>query len=557
MQMNRVEMPKAHPENLLSLVRDAYLGKVVLPEFQRSFVWGREDIEELLVSILQGYFIGTFLILDAQPEQALFPWRFVEGLEKINPTAQQTTHTTIRLVLDGQQRLTSLFYAFYEPEIPLRNSKNPYQFFLRIDSLVNRDIEDAVIGVSLADQRRISEMEQMIRDKKAIRISLLRDPDDFYQWLYGDQKSISEEEKQALRFYYQTFSGFTVPIVSITPEVGKENIINIFERINRTGISLSLFDLAAARLYRKGVNLRELWQYFTQNSGSASEFVKPEFILKLICIWKNKEPKKSVLLDVIDEMKNDDFEAQWNLACEWLVKAYERITSPQGYGAFDAKWIPYTTLIVPLAALMREVEDRQGGEDMFRKIDCWYWGSVFLQRYDQGVDATSHRDLREITKWMDGGFPPAWLEGFQAEQIDIAEVSEQRSSIYRGAMCLIVKAGARDFSTGQPAKFSTCDDDHIFPKSKYKQQKYVDSILNRTLISSSSNKCKASKQPSEYLKLFLEKHGGDIQRLQETLDSHLITEQSRQAMENDDFDAFIEARKQAFLHEINRYVRGF
>ena len=346
-----------------------------------------------------------------------------------------------------------------------------------------------------------------------------------------------------------------IPVVSITQEIGKENIINIFERINRTGISLSLFDLAAARLYLKGVDLRKLWESFISSHKFPPESMKPEFAIKLICLWEGKELRKSVLLDVIDSMHKEYFETRWNLACQWLVNAYKRITSLQGYGAFNAKWIPYTTLIVPLAALLQEVQNRQGGEDTFRKVDCWYWGSVFMQRYDQGVDTTIFRDVRDITNWMDGASPPAWLEGFRAEQVGISEVTEQRSSIYRGVMCLIARAGAKDFSTGQSAEFSTCDDDHIFPKSKYKQQKYVDSILNRTLISSSSNKCKASKLPSEYLKLFLEKHGGDAQRLQETLDSHLIKEQARQAMENDNFDAFIEARKQTLLEEINHLVK--
>jgi len=62
--LHPIETPKPNPENLLSIMRDAYAGKVVTPEFQRSFVWAREDIEQPLVSILQGYFIGTFLMLD-------------------------------------------------------------------------------------------------------------------------------------------------------------------------------------------------------------------------------------------------------------------------------------------------------------------------------------------------------------------------------------------------------------------------------------------------------------------------------------------------------------
>jgi len=552
----KIETPKANPENLLTIVKDAFQGKVVLPEFQRSFVWSRENIEELLVSILQGYFIGTFLILDTPPERALFPFRTVEGLEKINSQKSPTDHPTIRLVLDGQQRLTSLFYVLYEPGIPLRYSQNPHQFFLRLDLILDGNPDDAVYGVSLADRRRLSEMERMVEKGEAIRFSLFRDSSRFYRWLHQEQRTLGENEREIVEGFYQRFASFLVPVVSISPEAGKENIVNIFERINRTGVSLSLFDLAAARLYLKGIHLRDLWKAFAHENKTLAQLIKPEFILKVISIWENKEPRKSALLDVIDELDKEHFQEQWKLACYWLSQAYQRVTSPQGYGAFNERWIPYTTQLVPLAIFLRTVAEKHGGEEMYRKIDRWYWGSVFAQRYDQAVDTTTYRDVRAVSEWLDGGPCPTWLDSFQPHQIDLSEIEGQRSSIYRGAMCLIVKAGAKDFINGQAAVLAECQDDHIFPRAKYQHEPLVNSILNRTLISSMSNQIKSNKRPSEYLPLFLQKHGGDKERLQGTLNSHLIPEEDQRAMEQDDFSAFIQARQRAFQEEIARRVRG-
>jgi len=552
----RIETPKANPENLLAVIQDAFHGKVVLPEFQRSFVWSREDIEELLVSILQGYFIGTFLMLDTPPDRALFPFRTVEGLEKINPQANPRDHATIRLVLDGQQRLTSLFYVLYEPEIPLHNSRNPYRFFLRLDLILDGNPDDAVYGVSLADRRRLSEMERMVGEGKAIRFSLFRDSSRFYRWLHQEQKALGEKEKETVEVFYQRFANFLVPVVSISPEAGKENIVNVFERINRTGVSLSLFDLAAARLYLKGIRLRDLWKTFARDNKTLAQLIKPEFVLKVISIWENKEPRKSALLDVIDELDKTHFEAQWELACHWLSQVYQRVTSPQGYGAFDEKWIPYTTMMVPLAVLLRVVAEKHGGEEMYCKVDSWYWGSVFTQRYDQAVDTTTYRDVRAVNEWLEGSSCPSWLDGFQADQIDLSEVDDQRSSIYRGAMCLVVRAGAKDFINGQAAVLAACQDDHIFPKAKYQHEALVNSILNRTLISSTSNQIKSNRHPSEYLPLLLGKHEGNEQRLRSTLNSHLISEEAQRAMEHDDFPAFIEARKLALQKEIARRVKG-
>nr|MBC7245343.1 DUF262 domain-containing protein [Chloroflexota bacterium] len=551
--ISKVNPPKTNPEKLLTIIEDAYHGKVVLPEFQRSFVWTRENIEELLVSILQGYFIGTFLILDTPPEQAIFPFRVVEGLETLG--AKPNNHPTVRLVLDGQQRITSLFYVLYEPKIPLGKSQNPYRFFLRLDALMDGNPDDAVYGVSLADRRRLAEMQAMLEVGNVIAFPLFRDSGKFYHWLYNEQqKFVAQEEKDILEGFYRRFADFMVPVVSVSPETGKENIVNIFERINRTGVSLSLFDLAVARLYLKGIDLRKLWQVFSKNNRELAKIIKPEFVLKVIALFEGKEVRKSALLDVIDELEKSRFEKLWEQACSSLEKAYQRVTSPDGYGAVAQRWIPYSTLLVPLAVLLHLVAEKHGGEVMYRKVDRWYWGNVFAQRYDQAVDTTTYRDVREMKEWLDGGNCPIWLENLNIEQVDLMSIQDQRSAVYRGLMCLIVLAGGRDFINGQPAVLKTCQDDHIFPRSEYKSEAQVNCILNRTLIS--SNQIKGNKKPSVYLPLFLKEHGGDKERLRQTLQSHLISEEAQQAMERDDFQTFIECRRRTFLNEIVNRVRG-
>ncbi|WP_448376857.1 DUF262 domain-containing protein [Fervidobacterium sp.] len=104
--------------NLLQLLEAAYKGEVMLPDFQRNFVWKREDIEELTKSLLEGMFIGTFLILDTSPNVIPFEPVFITGVKEVNPEVKANPH---KLILDGQQRLTAMFYAIYCPNIPLKN----------------------------------------------------------------------------------------------------------------------------------------------------------------------------------------------------------------------------------------------------------------------------------------------------------------------------------------------------------------------------------------------------------------------------------------------------
>ncbi len=547
-----MDSPKAHPENLLEIVKDAYRAKVVVPEFQRFFVWGRENIEEFLASIIQGYFVGTFLMLDTDPERPMFPFRTVEGLEMVNGQASPRQHSTVRLVLDGQQRITSVFYALYAPDIPLRYSKHPYRFYLRLEPLLEGDPDEAIVGVSTWDKRRLSENETLVRQHRALPFTLLADSERFYQWLFEEQDVWQGNDRKKIREIYNQFEKFMVPVVNLSSTTSKDNIVNIFERINRTGVSLSLFDLAVARLYSKHVKLRELWRQFTNEHREIAELIKPEFLLKVIAIFQGKEPRKGNLLDVLDSLTADEFIARWEEAREAIVLAYKRVR--EEYGAFEPGWIPYTTMLVPLAALLWELKRARAGAAAYTKLDAWYWGSIFSQRYDSAVDSKTYRDFGDVKRWVEGGSAPDWLQRMDVTTLEL-DVDEPRSAVYKGLMCLIARQGAKDFLTGQSANLNVCQDDHIFPRALFQKRHRVDSVLNRTLISKETNKRKADKRPSEFFRECLEGHGWNEARLRETLGSHFILPEAHEALLRDDFEAFVKARKEALQRAVAEKLR--
>jgi hypothetical protein len=551
--MDTVETPKANPENLLKIVMDAYEGKVVLPEFQRPFVWPRDSIEELLTSILHGYFVGTFLLLDTPADHAMFSFRPVEGLERVNPNADPRRHATVRLVLDGQQRITSAFYALFDPQIPLKSARYPHKFFLRLDLALNGDLDEAVTGVSIGDRRRVAEIEGLVSLERALPFSLFRDSSAFYGWLYNQQSAWpGQDERRRIEALYRRVSNFMVPVVSLSPAAGKDNIVNIFERINRTGVSLSLFDLATARLYVKGVRLRDMWKTVRGSHRDLAAVAEPELWLKVIALMEGVQPQRAKLLDVVDNLPANDFRARWAAATSALVLAHERLT--KRYGAFRARWIPYSTMIVPLAAILFEVRGRNLPEQAYRKVDRWYWSSVFSQRYDAAVDSRAFQDCREVQAWVSGGVAPDWVERLSAQQLDF-NVDDPRSGVYRGMMCMISMRGARDFITGQPAPLHECEDDHIFPRAAFRGVHPVDQAPNRSVISRHTNeRIKRAKRPSVFLKECLDGHGGEVNSLLETLDSHFIPGEAYQALQDDDFVSFASARATALKRGVERLL---
>lgn len=545
------DTPRANPENLLDIVRDATLGKVVLPEFQRSFVWGKDDIEQLLGSILQNYFIGTFLVLDTASDRPMFPYRLVEGQQATNAKSP----AMVRLVLDGQQRISSLFYVLNEPDLPLRNAKHPYRFFVRLDVAVQQDLDESVVGIPSNDKRGFAKMERLIKQDRALTIRDLANPAVFYKWLNEPDNKWSAEAKTAIEHLHKNILQFMVPIVSLKPETGRDNVVNIFELINRTGISLSLFDLAVARLYLKGVKLRERWLSFVSGYQGEERVLRRDFLLKIVVLLgaAPKVPKKGSILETLDDITKADFETLWESATEAMTAAMKRLRT--SYGAYNPELTPYSTMLVPLACLLHEIRTRKLGAEAYRRLDSWYWSSVFSQRYESAVDTKSYTDARDVLAWiLDEDDTPSWIETFELSMNDL-NLAEQRSALYRGTLCLVVREGAFDFRTGQPAPLNLCHDDHIFPRGRWKQET-VDSVVNRSVIEHQTNLWKSDRPPSEFVADCLAAHGGDETRLLRTFATHLIDEVCVQALRADNLDAFLDRRRTLIRSAIERAARG-
>ena len=530
-------MGKPPEYNVGKLLDEVYHGEVVLPDFQRSFVWEPEDVRELIVSVIAGYFIGSMLVLEEVSAESPFALRLIEGVKEVNPNAN--IQSLVKIILDGQQRTTALFYALYEPNIPLRNRKNPYRFYIDIEKVLSGEPDDSVIAVNVQDKRKLKEIEN---NKNIIPCAFLRE--EMIGHIIERFKDNPELLKKVIEISNK-FRNYPIHIVELPRRTPPEVIVETFERINRTGEPLSIFELMTARLYKDDIRLRDLLDE-AKEKFVALQYVRPEYILKVIALMRGKEPKRREMLGL--SAKN--FEQDWWKACNALQLAFNRITDIKtGYGVLDfKKWIPYETMIVTLAALLDYLkENKKETSENYRKIDRWYWSSVFMTRYDQAVDTTSYQDYRKLKEWLESNKEPDFISTVNLSNIDL-EVSKRSSAIYRGVMALIVLKGALDFKTGQPPQFEKekVQDDHIFPKSIFN----YDGIANRTLIS--TNAQKGNKRPSEYFGQIIHTHGKD--RTIELLESHLIPADALKDLLDDNIDEFIKKRKTAILQEIGKRI---
>ncbi|MFQ5865800.1 MAG: DUF262 domain-containing protein, partial [bacterium] len=121
-------------EDLLKNVHD---GSFVIPYFQRGFEWQPSMVCDLFESMLQNYYTGLILLWDLRQEEAISEkWDPIWGAELKN--------TPSRAILDGQQRLSSLYYAIYNPKKTFPNRKSFYLFFLDLNKVLNSDFEESI-----------------------------------------------------------------------------------------------------------------------------------------------------------------------------------------------------------------------------------------------------------------------------------------------------------------------------------------------------------------------------------------------------------------------------
>jgi len=556
---------------ILSLVQRAQRKEIALPQFQRNFVWPRDDVADLVLSVLKGYFIGTFLFLDVDKEHLPFAVRAIAGVrgdpEDIKPDM---------LILDGQQRLTSLHYVLSAPDEPLKNTSYPYRFFLDLRKLLDGNDDGLVFSLRFDQCEEYATREGQFQKwvLPFTEVPRWTEWKDAYEdWLFDrdrdDHERYRRERRQTWNKVLDDFVKFQVPIIKI-PKVKDDDadavaeVCAIFEKLNSTGVALSVYDLLTARLYKYGIDLHSLWKTAIEDNPKLKEFSGGEpdsygvLLLRTIALLRRQEVKSKALIN----LNQQDFVDDWNRAVAAMEKALERLVAVHrdGFGVFDTAWQPYTTLAPVLAASLDTAEKNRAEEHAYRDIKCWYWGAVFLQRYAGSVETRTYRDAMDLLRRQtEPDFVPEIFGDIRRNLTDNTQFSLKEvarvNSVYRAVMNLIAINGAKDFQNNDGVTFHDMEDHHIFPRAflrdtyGYTSGEKVNTILNRTLICASTNRRISRMMPSQYLnELVPDVHRDAILR------SHLIGPEAQSAMERDDYEAFLIARENDILAFLRSYL---
>jgi hypothetical protein len=555
--------PKKLKEDLLNLI---YIRDMALPDFQRDFVWLPRQTQELIVSLAKSFPAGSLLRIESTDH--MFKPRAFAGAPVLDG------HKPKYLVLDGQQRLTSLYQALY--------GTGDYLFYIDLKNLIDtQDVENSIFyDRKDRAQRRYGTINDQTQ-KRVLPLATLFGGEGFHAWLDeiedvlnqdNQPEKLTNDEKKAIRSVYENYVASIVnyefPVVTLTGNVSLEAVCTIFETLNNTGVRLSVFDLLSARYFAEGYNLRDLWTQAIENSNHLEDFsIDPYYLLQVICSQVTNSVKRSDVL----KLNAQDVVSSWNDAI-WSMEQVLGILYHE-CGVLTPNWLSYNTILIPAAAIFMKNKNLNGAAvgNLRTKFKRWYWCSVFGQSYESSPATQAILDIGQFQTWLEGGAAPQSVATFKFDSQELYSTTTKQRAVYRGLMCLILRTPSLDFHSTQPISASLIeenhiDDHHIFPKgylqinppeNKLLFDYEIDSILNRTLIDKETNIRIGMNAPSVYLKEIrkhLQEQSGDAGVMERILSSHKLPNGPESSLWRNDFLEFRKEREKALASLVENAV---
>lgn len=580
--------------SLNTLIHRLREGQYVIPDFQREFEWQAGDIQELMRSIFLDYFIGSLLLWKGKKEN-------FEALSCESVYGHDGNGRPEHIVLDGQQRLTAIYYAFLAPDVSLPNRVSRAFYFIRVDKFMAEEYDQAFNYDWLTKRwSKILDSKEVQYSDHIFPLAVVGSGGwELGNWVQGYEKfwsdKVSEaEDTQSLesaKSHVENAKAFGIHLkeiseqyqisyIELDQDLGVDKVCDIFTRINSRGIRLDVFDLINALLKPKGLQLKYMWRAV----AARLEFVETQkmnvYILQVMSILRQaycspkylyfllpgqekpvREPdgtrRKEVLIADIADFKN-----RWNEAVTSLEDAIRLLRHPQEFGAVSSKYLPYVSILPVFAAMQAQVKSLPANRqlDAQRKIRHWYWASVFTNRYSGAVESTSARDFLNLSAWLeDENAEPALIQEFKTsfKNLELRKETKSGTSIYNGIFNLLVLQGAKDWMTGIIPYHDDLDDHHIVPASwgaKHLKRNEINTILNRTPLSADTNrKVISDRLPNDYLPQLIANNGEATVRA--ILDSHFISPAAQAILLRDpfspaDFEEFLTQRQRTLKEAI-------
>lgn len=503
------------------IIENITSGAIRIPAFQRGFVWDAEHVAYLMDSIYKGYPFGAVIL-----------WRTKEKLNSersLGPfeLPQHKPDYPIDYVLDGQQRITSIFGVF-QSELTAQGDDSWTHIYF--DMSAQADLQESQFLALSAEE---------VDPARHFPINT------FFDVTSYRHATLNLTEKQAIEIdsVQAKFKEAVVPTQEIVTD-DRAKVAIVFERVNRLGVELDVFQLLTAWTWSEDFDLKQRFADLTEElrpHGFSDVADDTNLILRCCSaiVAGDASPAAFINLkgaDVRDRF--DDIENGIKGAIDFLKKNLQVETLAN---------LPYPASLVPLAVFFagKSITVKDSQRDALVR---WFWRSCFSRRYSAGVIRNLNRDIEEAAALREGR--PSALADFTAV-IDgefFAQTFTFGTVNTRTFILLLAHARPLSFVSGMPVTLSEVlqaynrnEFHHLMPRAFLKEQgataREINPLVNFAIISASDNKVLGGVAPSIY------KAHIPAAKLRLILDRALCPE----ILFSDDYYNFVEARTERLV----------
>lgn len=508
-------------------------GELKVPQFQREFVWSIEASSKLMDSIVKGYPIGAFTFW--KTKDRLRSVRNIGGLA----LPDSPTNDFVNYVLDGQQRITSIYACLKGVIIGNADYSKMY-----INLIASEEDSIVILDLGGLNVDEYISLKDLLEGNMSVIFSR-----------FGAKPAIIDKITE----YKERINKYSFSVIELQ-DAPLDIATEIFTRINTTGKSLSVFEIMCAKTYdedlrfdlfeKRNVQL-EKWENVNYNT------VPHQTVLQVmsLCIQKSCRRRDILNLDKKTFINIwEDVDKAFDAAIDYM-KSY--------YGIPVSKLLPYDALLVPVVYYFYFNKKKPTGKNALRLQD-YFWRCILTKRFTEGVEGKLATDCINVIGAILRDEDP---DEKNLEPVDISYENIKKNGVFslssayvKGLVCILAAQHPQSFVDGASvvidnawlSQSNSKNYHHFFPKAYMKRnqalidEELVNHIANITIVDGYLNKnLIKDKAPSEYMAKF--KH--DNKNLEKTMQSHLI-EINTFGIWTDDYSLFFKNRVKKIQEEL-------
>ncbi len=563
---------------LIDLVSGTRSGQIQLPDFQRGYVWDDERVRQLLVTVAVDHPMGVILLMETGNAAVHFQAKPIEG------TAETATAEPESLVLDGQQRLTSLTQALSRTGTVQTRDDGERRYFLDIKQAIDHpdQLDDAIKSLPASGVLRTNFDRDILLDvssrEKQLEAGLLPlsllfgDGGSGTQWIFTWASRGERELMQVTKFHTTVWEGmrnYQLPSIELGRKTTMEAITTVFEKVNQGGVKLTVFELLTAKFAgdvsyfeREGhaFRLRDDWKVIRKRLEAhqvLDRFANDDFLqaVSLAASSVSEKPTTARKDDVL-KLSLDDYLVWAPKVADALIWAAKFLDGEHIHTSND---VPYLKQVVPLAVVRVRLGSDADAYGVHARIRTWFWSGILGELYGSAIETRFARDVDQVPPWARRilhAAVPKTVEDAYFNQSRLLTLRTRNSAAYKGIYALLMSRGARDWIYNQSFDKAhylemKVDIHHIFPKA-WCAKKAIDwhlqeSILNKTPLARRTNIKLSGNAPSVYRGTIRKDSRAPDEHIDSVITGHLI---DTDALWADDFSGMIRRRSEAMCQLI-------